>query len=116
MAIKRVFAEIAVRNFTDSVDWYTQLFDRAADSEPMDGLAEWHLVEGGGVQVFLDAERAGSSWVTLEVMDLDDRVRGIKAKGILVGPTTTATYVRIAIVTDLDGNQLTFAEALPTSP
>ncbi|MBC8099704.1 MAG: VOC family protein [Armatimonadetes bacterium] len=113
MAINRVFAQIVVKDLTSAVAWYEQLFGRPADSMPMDGLAEWHIVEGGSIQVFQDQDRAGSSWVTLEVTDLDAHLTALKTQGIAVGPVTKANYVTIAIVTDPDGNHLTFAQPLP---
>ncbi len=47
MTINKVFAEIAVKEFGAAVIWYEQLFGHPANSTPMDGLAEWHIVEGG---------------------------------------------------------------------
>lgn len=79
----------------------------------MDGLAEWHVVAGGWLQVFQDTDRAGATWVTMEVTTLDDQLAELNTKGIPVGPTTIANYVKIATVVDLDGNHLTFVEPLP---
>jgi hypothetical protein len=48
----------------------------------MDGLAEWHLAEGGGIQVSDYADRAGSSNVTLVVSSLDEQLAALEAEGI----------------------------------
>lgn len=112
MAINKVYAEMAVRDFTAAVAWYGWLFDRPADTAPMAGLAEWQLVECGGIQVFQDKDRAGSSWVTLAVSSLDDQLVELKAKGLAAGPTTKTEYLKTVTVADPDGNHLTFVEAL----
>ncbi len=112
MAIKKVYAQVAVRDLTAAVAWYTQLIGRPADVNPMDGLAEWNLVEGGSLQVFQDAERAGKSWVTVEVTSLDEQLSGMNNRGVPGGPITKANYVKISVIADPDGNHLTFAEAL----
>ena len=51
----------------------------------MDGLAEWHLAEGGGIRVSDYAERAGSSNVTLMVSSLEEQLAALEAQGIPVG-------------------------------
>ena len=48
MAIDKVLADVAVDDFASALTWYERLLGRPADAEPMDGLAEWHLAEGGG--------------------------------------------------------------------
>jgi len=48
MAIDKVLADVAVDDFVSALTWYERLLGRPADAAPMDGLAEWHLAEGGG--------------------------------------------------------------------
>ena len=74
--IDRVLADVAVDDFASALTWYERLLGRRADAEPMEGLAEWHLAEGGGIQVSDYAERAGSSNVTLVVSSLEEQLAG----------------------------------------
>jgi catechol 2,3-dioxygenase-like lactoylglutathione lyase family enzyme len=113
VAIDSVLAGIAVNDLASALTWYERLLGRSADAAPMEGLAEWHLSEYGGIQLFHDEDRAGSSHVTLVVTNLDDQLITLKAEGIPVGPTQgTSGLVKVATVTDPEGNRVTFAEDL----
>lgn len=113
MAIYSVLAGIAVNDFTSALTWYERLFGRAADAAPMEGLAEWHFSEYGGIQLIHDEDCAGSSYVTLVVNSLDDQLTALKAEGIPVGPTQgTPGLVKATTVIDPEGNRVTFAEDL----
>ena len=48
MAIDKVLADVAVDDFASALNWYERLLGRRVDAEPMEGLAEWRLAEGGG--------------------------------------------------------------------
>jgi hypothetical protein len=74
MAIEKVLAGVAVYDFDSARGWYGRLLGRAPDAEPMEGLAEWHPSEHGGIQLLEDGERAGSSLVTVVVDGLDERL------------------------------------------
>jgi predicted enzyme related to lactoylglutathione lyase len=108
MMIKAVLAVIPVGEFEAACGWYESFFGRAADTRPMDSLAEWHLSDLGVVQVFHDPDRAGRTLVNFTVDDLDAARTELTAKGI----TTTDPQVvssgrqRLATTTDQDGNQL----------
>ena len=112
MPIKNVLAEMPVKDFIEAVAWYEQLLDRPADTSPMEGLVEWHLSEGGGLQVFHDKNRAGATWVTFAVISVDDQLAELKAKGIATEQTTTTEFIKTVTITDPDGNHITFAETL----
>ena len=111
MAIDKVLAGIAVNDFVAGITWYERLFGRPADAAPMDGLVEWHFSEHGGIQLIHDEDRAGSSSVTLVVSSLDDQLAELESAGIPAGPLTgTPGLVRVATVTDPEGNVIAFAE------
>jgi hypothetical protein len=113
VAIDRVLAGIAVNDFASAVTWYERLLGRRADAAPMEGLAEWHFSEYGGIQLIHDEERAGSSYVTLMVTSLNDQLAVLRAAAIPVGPTQgTPGLAKVATVTDAEGNRITFAEDL----
>jgi catechol 2,3-dioxygenase-like lactoylglutathione lyase family enzyme len=112
MAINNVFAAMPVANFEDSIDWYTRLFGREADSVPMEGLADWQITATGGIQVFRDYERAGGGAVTLIVDDLVEHVAGLAAADLPISAITTGEMARFATIADPEGNTITFAESL----
>jgi|ERR671916_1834203 predicted enzyme related to lactoylglutathione lyase len=113
MAIDRVLAGIAVDGFASALTWYERLLGRPADAAPMEGLAEWHFSEYGGIQLIHAADRAGSSSVTLVVSSLDETLAALEAEGIPVGQIQgTPGLVKAATVTDPEGNEITFAENL----
>jgi len=105
-------AGIAVSDLSAAVSWYEQLFDRPPDARQMSEVAEWEFEQGGWIQVFEDADRAGRSSVTLVERSLDDRVADLKTKAIEIRSETDTDSVRTAIIADPDGNQLVFAEAV----
>ena len=76
----------------------------------MQGLAEWEFENGGWLQLFEDAGRAGHSSATFADNDLEGRVEDLNAKGIAIGSTSGSDTVRIAIIADPDGNQIVFAQ------
>lgn len=115
MAFDKVYAVIAVGDFASALEWYAQLLGRRADVAPMEGLAEWHSSEGGGIQLNHDGERAGSSEMTLEVGSLDDQLATLRAEGIPVGPIESIPdVVKAATATDPEGNKINFVEDLTT--
>ena len=112
MSIENALAGIAVKDLGAAVRWYEKVFDRSADSQPMPEVAEWRFAKGGWIQVFQDAERAGSSSVTLAVDDLDETVSALNAKGIETTNRRDTKSVKTAMINDLDGNRIVLAEAL----
>jgi predicted enzyme related to lactoylglutathione lyase len=112
MSIRNVLAGVAVRDLQAAIPWYTRLFGRDADSQPMPEVAEWKFDRGGWLQVFHDDERAGASSLTLAVDDLDATVETLKRQGLKVGKKTDSPSVRTAQLEDPDGNRIVVAQAL----
>jgi len=112
MAFTRVAAEVIVTDHTAAVAWYGRLFDRAPDSSPMDGLAEWQLTDTGWLQVFADPSRAGRSAVTLGVDDLDAHAAALAERGVELSRQTTSRGQQLATLADPDGNLVVLAEEL----
>lgn len=110
MQFQTVFAGIHVADHAAAQAWYERLLGRSADRRPMDGLAEWDLTAGGGIQVIGDAERAGTTVLTLSVDDLDEYAATLEGRGIPVGTIETGMVSRFAAVTDPDGNTIMLAE------
>lgn len=110
MTVNHVLAVVAVSDFDTSLDWYQQLFGTPATNVPMPGnLAEWRVTETGWLQVFCDAERAGTGMVNFAVADLDQRHADLHARGIDTEEIITVNKgVRLCSVNDPDNNTITF--------
>ncbi|WP_158884196.1 hypothetical protein [Rhodanobacter sp. L36] len=50
MSFKNVFASLAVNDLHAASTWYESVLGRAADTTPMNELAEWKF-EGGGADL-----------------------------------------------------------------
>jgi len=110
MSIDHVLAVVPVSNFDSAHAWYERLFGRPADNEPMPGLlVEWHLTDGGWVQVGHDATRAGSGLLNLAVDDLDEQRSQLFARDLSPGPIQDVNKgVQLSEIRDPDGNTITF--------
>ena len=107
MSIKHVLAVVPVSDLQASSRWYEALFGRPADNNPMPTLAEWQVVPGGWVQVFTDAERAGSGLLNFAVDDLEAHVAELRQRGLEPGDFTDANKgIRLSALTDPDGNTI----------
>jgi len=66
MAVRRILAQATVSDLDAAVSWYTKVFGRNPDTNPMPGLIEWHLADTFGVQIWLEPDRAGRGCIVLE--------------------------------------------------
>jgi len=113
MSIVNVLTTLQVDDFDSAVWWYEKLFGRAPDRRPMDGLAEWQLTAGGGVQVYLNAAAAGVTTVVIGVENLDAHLADLGGRGIGAEAFDVPSgKFRLATVQDPAGNTLTFSEKL----
>ncbi len=107
MAIDHLLAVVAVSDLQSSRDWYSSLFGRQPDNDPMPTLTEWQVVPQGWLQVFHDPERAGSSLFNFAVDDLDAHIAGLQGRGLKPEDVVEAgNGVRLSTVTDPDGNMI----------
>lgn len=115
MTITSVLAVVVVAEVQVALPWYERVLGKRADLTPMPSLAEWRLADGGWLQVVSDAGQPGASMLTLEVDDLDATMAELAARGVPITemdlPDRTDS-LRLAQVTDPDGNVVTFAQAL----
>jgi glyoxylase I family protein len=120
--IVRVVAAVVVDDLPAAKAWYAKAFGRKPDAEPMGGLLEWHLSEGGWLQVVdVNAIRtiqempgwgaAGASSVSFVIDDLAAQLARFEANGIPLGPQHTTPDFNTATVRDPFGNLITFVEA-----
>src|ERR1700744_3627717 len=108
MTIQHVLSAVPVTDLDRSRRWYELLFGRAPDNNPMPTLVEWQVVPGGWVQVFVNDQRAGASFVNFAVQDLDAHLDDLKQRGLEPGAVTDADKgVRLSGISDPDGSRVT---------
>jgi glyoxylase I family protein len=112
MPVTNVLAVVCVSDLERSRPWYERLFGRPPDLTPMASLAEWQITDGGWLQVFNDAGRAGSSFLTLGVDDLDDQLAALAARDLTAKEIDADTPMRLAQIDDPDGNTITLGQNL----
>lgn len=107
MPISHVLAVVPVTDIEASRRWYTALFDRPEDNNPMPSLVEWQVLPGAWVQVFADETAAGQAYLNLAVDDLDQHVDDLRRRGLHPGEISAADKgVRLSRLSDPDGNTI----------
>ena len=100
-----VLAVVAVSDIEASRSWYTKLFGREPDNNPMPNLVEWQVTDSGWVQVTEDPRRAGNGMLNLAVSDVEEGAREVRELGIETGEIIDASKgVRLCPITDPDNN------------
>lgn len=112
MTIKNALASVAVKDIKASIPWYTRLFGRLADSNPIPEVAEWRFPDGGWLQVYAGPERAGGCSFTLAVSNLEEEQHRLATVGINTGKQVKAAKVKTIMIKDPDGNSIAFAEPI----
>lgn len=106
--VVELLAGVPATDVDRAVAWYERLLGRAPDED-----ATWQLAEGGGIAIVRDPERAGTAAITFVVENLDESLAALAERGITSGRIVKVRRVmRKSVVTDPDGNRLTFAESL----
>jgi len=109
MSIDHLLAVVPVSDTQAARRWYEALMGRPADNHPMETLFEWRVTETGWMQVFHDPGRAGSTLLNFAVDDLDEQATQLAARGLVLSGIESADKgVRIASITDPDGNRMSF--------
>jgi catechol 2,3-dioxygenase-like lactoylglutathione lyase family enzyme len=111
MTFTRLLAQMTVDDLDRAIEWYTRFFGRGPDARPMDGLIEWHLGDGFGVQVWRDVQRAGRSAMVLDESDLDGRADALGSAGLPYEGPQQVTASRIVELADPDGNRIVITGA-----
>jgi len=102
-----VLAVVAVRDIEASRAWYTTLFGRDPDNNPMPSLVEWQVTDGGWVQVTEDPLRAGNGMFNLALSDFEEGVRELRERGLGAGEIIDANKgVRLCPIADPDNNMI----------
>lgn len=109
MELRRIFAHLSCSDLTASIDWFSQLFDREPDSQPMSGLAEWEH-RGGGLQLYEDPDAAGYGSLTLIVENLLREHRRLEETGLEPGEVEPGDYTSLVRLSDPDDNLVVLAQ------
>jgi glyoxylase I family protein len=80
--VDHLLAVIAVSDIDVGRAWYTTLFGRDPDNNPMPHLVEWRVTENGWVQVTEDGLRAGHGMLNRALSDIEEGARELREKGI----------------------------------
>jgi catechol 2,3-dioxygenase-like lactoylglutathione lyase family enzyme len=105
--VEHVLAVVAVSDIEAGRAWYTKLFGRGPDNNPMPNLVEWQVIDGAWVQVTEDPARAGNGMLNLAVSDIEEGARELREMGIDAGEIINANKgVRLCPITDPDSNQI----------
>lgn len=113
MAFIGVVSQVCVRDEEKTVEWYTRLFGRPADEQPMEHLHLW-LIEGShGFQLWVDAKRSGNSDFVFGVDDLDAEKKRLSGVGLEPGSENRNEELeaQAASYTDPEGNLVTLVES-----
>ncbi|MGU3434976.1 VOC family protein [Actinomycetes bacterium M1A6_2h] len=105
MTINYVLAVVPVRDIDVAHAFYSTLFGRTADNNPMPSLVEWQVLPHAWVQVTLDENRAGTGLLNFAVDDLEKHLSETGMSGDII---EADKGVRLCTVSDPDGNQVTF--------
>jgi predicted enzyme related to lactoylglutathione lyase len=112
LAINVLFAGIPVADLDAAIAWYERLLGASPDMTPNETERAWRLTAESWIYVVADPERAGKALVTVMVDDLDERLAGMRERGIDIGEIAEINErTRKAEIVDPEGNRIGFGQA-----
>lgn len=110
-----IAAVVATKDYLAARTWYSRLFGRGPDLEPIDGVAEWQIAPTAWLQLITDDARAGHSAVRIGVDDLDRQIAELTDMDVETREVVViADLVKVVDVLDPDGNEVSFVEDVGT--
>jgi ketosteroid isomerase-like protein len=116
VSIKNALASVPVRDLSSAAQWYERLIDRPPDSRQKSEVVEWKFQNGGWLQVYQNAERAGSGSFSLVVSSLDEQVSALEKSGLDANQQTVGENAKVVMIKDPDGNSIAFVEPIGRTP
>lgn len=110
MKIQGLYAVACVSDMARAEEWYAALLARPADDHPMPTLTQWRNIGTAGIQILLDAAKAGMSVITIVTPDIENERDRLAGLGLDIGPISRGGFGAIAEMTDHDGNRIIIAE------
>lgn len=107
MDIQRIHAALTTADLKKAAKFYEHLFGRAPDDRRMDSLIQLRGVAGANIQIFHDAQNAGSGRLTIVVPKMEDARKSLLEIGVKPSTEAEGGYWKTA---DPDGNCITLAE------
>ena len=109
--IKGVIPVIPVNEFDKALDFYIRLFKKKPDIVPIDGVAEWQLLQGAWIQLSVDPVRAGSTTVVITVDDIEAQYQFCKSNNLTIGEVVEyPEVIKLAELIDPEGNKVSFVQ------
>lgn len=113
--INSVIAVIPVKDFDRALNWYINLFDRNPDMQPMEGIAEWQLVDNAWVQLTVAEECSANATVIVGVDDVEGKRQELLQKDLPAGELIEYPgVIKMFEVSDLEGNKISFVQDIST--
>ena len=110
MKVLGLYAAVYVKDIAASTAFYARVLGREPDDRPMPFLVQWRAFGNAGIQLFLDAAKAGHGVMTIVVEDMLATRELLAQAGIALGDIAEGGFGKIAHVVDPDGNLVTLAE------
>ena len=109
--VNSLISVVPVSDFNTSFGWYKKLFGREPDVVPMEGIAEWKILNNAWIQVSVDPERAGSTTVVLGVDDIESQRQTCLDAGVSIGEILEyPEIIKMAEAIDPEGNKISFVQ------
>ena len=110
MPIEKLYAHLSCTDLKRSTEWFSRLFGRPPDSNPMKGLVEWHFHKTAGLQLFKDAANAGHGTLTLIVEQLTEEHTRLERCNLAPQKIEHGDVVSIFRLRDPDDNLVVLAQ------
>lgn len=114
--INSIISIVPVKDFEIALEWYSKLFARDPDVVPIEGIAEWQLVENAWIQVSIDPERAGNTTVVISVDDVELQCKFCLDANFSVAEIVEyPEIIKMTEIIDPDGNKISFVQDISNS-
>ena len=110
-----IFAGIAVRDYSEALEWYKRLLGTEPSLYPNHTEAVWQLAEDRYVYIIQDRQRAGGAVGMIWVDDPVAEVAQISARGIELDDVEKHESVWKYVFHDSDGNETGIGGEVPGS-
>lgn len=115
--INSVISVIPVNDFEKALSFYIKLFGRDPDIVPMEGIAEWQLIENAWIQVSINPERAGTATVVVGVNEIEAQCEECISATLSIGDIVEYPgIIKMAEINDPEGNTIAFVQDISGNP